>query len=129
MKISFIDRSDLISIISFLSSFKLACSKNRIHGGEAMWIFYFFLEKEAAAALRWKITFKSKSSHKPQKEETLTANWRIWNYLLKTFFIDEWVAKADAEIMKFNQPLNKTPIEYANLLWAKMLGFDRVYGE
>lgn len=50
---------DPISIIPFLSSFKLACDTNGIHEIAAMWLLHFFLEKQAAAVVNSRIALEA----------------------------------------------------------------------
>lgn len=48
-----------ISIISSLSAFKLACDTNSIHEGASLWLYTFFMEKPAAAALNSRLMLLS----------------------------------------------------------------------
>lgn len=40
-----------ISIMGFLSTFKLSCNISRIHEGASMWVFPFFVENALATSL------------------------------------------------------------------------------
>lgn len=50
MKEHTFDPSDPISILGFLTTFKLACDANRIHEGAAMWAMLSFVADLAAAS-------------------------------------------------------------------------------
>lgn len=128
MKTNIFDSFDPISIISFLSAFKLACDTNGVHEGAAMWLLHFFMKKPAAAALNSRISLPSKS-HRRHKEGTLTTYCEVVNYLLETYATDDVIAETDAEILRFTQPPTKSPTEYAEALWNKALRCDRVYDE
>lgn len=51
-----------------------------------------------------------------QEQGTLRTYCKVVNYRLETYAPDDVIAKIDAEIIRFPQLPNKTPIEYANLL-------------
>lgn len=77
--------------------------------------------------LNSKIPLKSKSSQNRQKEGALTTYYKVLNYLLKDYATNDVIAETFVEIMRLTQLLNKTPIEYTQLLWAKALRWDRKY--
>lgn len=51
------------------------------------------------------------------------------NYLLETYVTDDVIAEINNDIMPYAQPVNKTPIEYAGILWSKALQCDCVYDD
>lgn len=97
---------------------------NGINEGAAMWLLLFFMKKQTATAANSRIALGSNSSLNRQKEGTLTTKCERLNYLLETYFSDDVVAGAGAEIKRFTQLLNETPIDHPELLWAKALCFD-----
>lgn len=56
-------------------------------------------------------------------------SYEVVIHVLKPYTTDDIIAETKEEIMRRTQPLNKTPIEYADLLWTKKLRFNRVYDE
>lgn len=99
---------------------------NGIHEGAAMWVLFFFMMKPVAAALNAIVSLPSKSCRR-QKEGNLTSYCEVVNNLLETYATDDVIVETEAEIMRYQQPWNKTPIEYAELLCSKALGCDRIY--
>lgn len=94
-----------------------------------MWFLHFFKMKQPAAPLTSKNTLRFKSSGERQKEKTFSTNCQVIMYLLATWAPDDVIDEAHAEIMRFTSLLNKTLIEYAELLRAKALRCFRVYDE
>lgn len=100
---------------------------NGINDGANMGLLHFFMKEQAAAALNPRIALRSRSLHERQKGITLTPHSEVVNYLLGMYATFEVITKIDAKVMRFIQPLSRTLIEYAELLWAKMLHRNRVY--
>lgn len=65
------------------------------------------------------IALKSKSSRNHKREGTLTTVRKVKNHLVETYATDDIIVETADESMKVLQSLNKTPIEYAELIWAK----------
>lgn len=69
----------------------------------------------------------SKSLRRCQKQGTLTTYCDVECYLLESYSTGDVIPDTDAEIMRFNQPLNETPIKYVEFLWAQALRCNLVY--
>lgn len=67
MKFQTFDSLDPISILSFLSDFKLVCDTNALHEGANLWMLPFFMKHPAAAAQTERIALKLKL-HKRRNE-------------------------------------------------------------
>lgn len=117
-----------ISVVRFLSSFKLVCNRNGVHVGAALWLLHCFLKRPTAAALKDCIALPSKM-HRRHKEFTVTSYRKVVNCLLETYATDDLIGKTDADIMRFPQESNKLPTEYAEALWKKALRCNRFYDE
>lgn len=86
------------------------------------------MKRPAEAALNAHIALRPKS-HKSQKEGIVTSYCKVVNYLVETYETDDVIAEADADMMRFTLPSNKSPAEYAEGLCNKALRCDRVYDE
>lgn len=51
------------------------------------------------------------------------------NYLLETYAMDYIIAKTDAHMMLFKQPLSKSPTGYAGAHWNKAIRCNRLYDD
>lgn len=87
------------------------------------------MKKQAATALNSRTVLRSKSSRKHQKEGNVTTYFEVESPLLETYVTDDVKPEIDDRIMRFPQPLNKTPIEKAELLWAKKIHGNPVYNK
>lgn len=74
------------------------------------------MKMQIASAPNSRIALRAKSLHNRHKEETLTTNWVKLGYLLDTYARDDVIAEADAEITISIESLNKTLIDYTELL-------------
>lgn len=99
-----LDSLDPILIISFLSTFKLACHTNGIHKRATVCLLHFFIKKPAAAVLNSCSDLSSKRNRR-QKEETLTGYCKVVNYLLDKYATGDLIVKLDAEISIFHSRL------------------------
>lgn len=124
MKISVFKLFDRISIMLFGSSFNLPCETNVVHDYAAMQLLRFFMKNQVAAVLNLRSALKFKSLRWGQKNGALTKYCDVVSSLLASFGTDEVIAETDDEIMKVSQLLNKTQIEFAELLLAKTLRRD-----
>lgn len=79
-----------------------------------------FMKRSAAAALNAFITLRS-MSHRRHKEGTVVIYCEATEYVLKTYDTDEEIAETDADIIRFTQPSNMWPTEYAEALWSMVL--------
>lgn len=79
MKTIIFNSFDLISIIIFLATFKLACDTNGIREGAAVWYLHFFVKKPAAGALDSRIALPSKFNGRG-KEGTLMEYVQVVKY-------------------------------------------------
>lgn len=102
MKTHFLDLSDPISIICFLSTIKLACSTNRIHEEAAMRVLPFFDKTASTLTLTWcmsaatNITPLIASVHfveSLRQKKLLWSYAEVVNYLLKKFSNTEQLRK------------------------------------
>lgn len=73
---------DPISVICFLSNFKLVCDTNRVHKRAAPWLIHFFVKRPAEDALNARIALRSKSRRR-QKERTKTTHFKEVKCLLE----------------------------------------------
>lgn len=80
-----------------------------------------FMNWTAAAALMERLSLKSKSLKKEEKtkEGVLKTYSRILNRLLNTYATDNVIAEADIDISRFVQPMNSTPLQFADVLLMK----------
>lgn len=92
-----LDFFDPISIVSFLSSFKLACATDSVHEGAAVQFLSFFVKHPAAAALN---TQRCKS-HRHHGEGTVYLHSEADNYLLKKCATDDVIVETDGNKMRF----------------------------
>lgn len=88
----------------------------------------FLYEEARRAALNSRVALSTKASHKLEKEGTLISNFEVVNKL-ETCATDDVIAEADAEIMRFSQPPNKTSIDHSELRWANAVRCDQVNDE
>lgn len=63
----------------------------KIHESTGMWFFQVFMKEQAAAVLNSKIAIRLKSSRKCQEKGTLTAYYKVVNYLLETYATGYWL--------------------------------------
>lgn len=59
----------------------------------------------------------------------MTSSGDVISYLLETYTTGYVIPGMDVEILRFTQPTNMTPMEYADALWNKMLCCYLVYDE
>lgn len=112
----------LVSIIRFLWNFKLACDINRIHEEEAMSLFNFSVKKPISSALYMRLASKQNCGTRiPSKRNltTLTTYPQASSYLLWTYATDAITAESKEKKTTFNQPPNKTLLQYDEELAVK----------
>lgn len=112
------DAFDLMSTIKFLSTFKRACDRNRIHEDAAMWLLPLLLRKPALDALNSKIALSSELCQY-HKERTLTSYSKVVIYFLEAYTTEAFIAKMNAEILRSTQLSKMTPTKYAIALRNK----------
>lgn len=78
------------------------------------------MKKQAAVGSNSRISQRAKSSCKQQRERTLAGYFQVVKYLLEMYVMYDLIAEKDAEILRFIQMENRTPIVYAKLFWAKV---------
>lgn len=88
------------------------------------------LHKNASRpALISRIAQRTKPLCKRKKQEKLTKYQKEVKYLLEIYATDEVSPETDTKIVRLTRLLNRSPIEYVKLLWAKVLPFNREYDE
>lgn len=94
-----------VSVLNFLSAFKLACSTNGIDESAAIWIFHFFIKGSFAAALNacWSLKSTSQSSTPRAKDGMLRTYAEVVNYLLQTCATNDVIARTDVANTRFTQ--------------------------
>lgn len=121
------DGSDLIFIPIFLPALQITCTTNGIHEGPVMWLFYFFMEMPAAAALSSRTCLINSGCLR--QEGKLTSQSQVINYLLVAYATDDIIAEANLEITSFKEPESQKKLEYAQTLWTKALRSRPVYSK
>lgn len=111
--------SNLISILSFLQVFQIACNMNGIHESAAMSLRHLFMKKPATAGLS-ACECLSSSGLLHQKDK-LTSCPQVVCYLLKTYATVDINKEYDVEISDFKEPNGQSRTEYAQTLWTKAL--------
>lgn len=92
---------DPISITGYLKKFKLACSTNGVHKGAAVWMFLFFIEKNASERLNARLV-QSAPSKKYSRSATKTIKYftvylQVVNVLSKTYATDEVIVETESD--------------------------------
>lgn len=119
--------SDLISILSFLHYFKMACDSSRSNEEAAMWLLSYFMKDPAKAALSYQLY--AAQDDDSQLEGKLTTHYKAIDYLLETYAADDVIAEFEAEITGFGQTGNTFASRYLETLWEKSLRFGILYDE
>lgn len=57
----------------------------------------------------------------------LNSNKEVINYILKTYAPDNVIAKMDSKIVRYTQPSNRTPPDYAASMLNEVLHCDFMY--
>lgn len=99
MNTNILDSFDPISIVCFLSTFKVLRDTSGFQEGAAMW-FLHFMKKQASDSLKSRIMLMSKL-YKLRKDGALTTCDKLVNYLLDIYAIDDVIAEMDPEILCF----------------------------
>lgn len=110
---------DPIFIISFLSAFKPAFDMNGVHERDVPWWIHLFMKRPVAAELSDCIALCLNSPRR-KEEGTVTSYCEAVFHLGETWATDEVIAKTNADMMCFTQPLNKATMEYAEALCIKL---------
>lgn len=74
-----------------------------------------FMKSPAAVTLNICPVFRS-NCHKLQRKSTVSSYCKAVNYRLETYATDDVIAKTEADVMRFTQPANEPPTEYAETL-------------
>lgn len=100
-----LDEVDPISVISFLSAFKMARDTNEIQESAAKAAVHFFMEGSSAAALNARLRLEptSSSSTPKTKEGMLSSYSEVIKVLLQTYATDDFISETDAALMQYNQ--------------------------
>lgn len=96
--------------------------------GSGTLLLHYFMRRPAAAGLNARMSLKSRS-HSCQQEDTVTFYCETVIYLLKTYAIDDIIAKRDAGMMPLPQPSNRAPTAYVEARWNRALRCDRACDE
>lgn len=115
MKYSVLKPSNPISIIAFLHNFQTACDSNGLHERAEIGLFPHFVEKQAKAALSYRMS--TTESNTIDKEGILTTHWQVFNYVLEAYTTDDVIAEAESDIMNYKQPKNMSAVCYSETLW------------
>lgn len=94
---------------------------------EPQWFDSLLYKNAAAAHFTVYFSLKSRSLHDRVDESMLIFYVQVVNTLLETYATDDTIAKADTEILSFNQPTNKSPLKYVNAQWMNTLHFPQLY--
>lgn len=127
MKSQTFDTVELISMLGFLNYFKLACHTSGMHEGSVMCLLHLFIKKSTGAFLNGCTGLKPRK--KRHQDGGITTYCEVVNYLLSTKAIDDFIAKAVAEMTTSRQPLNMNSMEYSQFLWRKRLTRGSVYDD
>lgn len=103
--------------MGFLHAFKMACDKNAIHEGIAMWIIPHPICKTAAAGLTARLSLQSKSSHNCTEEGVLISYGQVVNHLWETYATEEVITERDTDIFRYMQQSTMSPLEFVDALW------------
>lgn len=116
MRSHLFDSFGLISIISVLSVFRLACDINEIQEGAAIWLFHSFMKGSSTAALNTRICLKttSLSNTLRVKERMLTTCQKVMSYLHQTY-------AADAALTRSIQQSTMSHTKYVKALVTTLL--------
>lgn len=125
MKSCVFKRSDPISVLIFLEKFKSACITNSIHEGASKWMFPYFFNKPAKAALSYRKT--TQNLGQTHFEDKLTTYCQVVNYMLKTYAADDIGAKREADINRFKQAAGMSVVRFSKLLCKKAPRCRQIY--
>lgn len=138
IKAHFINLRDLLSNISFLATFKLACDTNRLHERAALVAISFFV-KNALASI-WNSSI-SVGTNFPlavvflHSVESLKQKMLLWSfpeviiYFFKKIAGVQTIAKTNFAILGYAQMASMTPMQCADALITKSCKFADVYSE
>lgn len=117
VKAHLLDPSDSNSIISFLTTFKLAYETDCIRDVAVMRVLSFsvkyvlsmMLNSYMSASTQIAVVFKSVNTVKPMtQKKPLCSYYKVVNYLLQKFKSDQSIAKMDSTFLHYTQPHDMT---------------------
>lgn len=122
-----------ISVIGLSKIFKLACDTDGVHENAAMWLFYFFMNKTASAALDARLTTKRADKKHCRaaggKARYFNTYPQAVNFLLRKYATNEAIAGIESKITRFVQPSGMSLSQCAKELVPNTLRCDDVYDE
>lgn len=119
MKSQHFDPMDSILVIGFFQAFKMACATNRRHKGVATWLETFFMRQSRHCPYsppfpEWEVIARMHQRGNAEIVQPGSSNI---------------IAEADHEIVRFPEPKNMSPLQYAEALWMKNVWGPQVYDE
>lgn len=138
IKAHFFDHSDPVFFMVFHETFGLACSTNRIHEGETMWVLLLFVMNSLAITLNSRMSGATPFALVVTSVDTvdLTTQMKIHcfyleiaTYLLKNFVSNQAISTTDDAILGCTEPANITLMQYAYSLYAKSSKGAGISGE
>lgn len=136
MKEHMFDSASFISMIGFLTTFKLGCDAIRIHEGAAMWVMPHFVSERVVASTNWQMirndgTAVAATIITPNRLASQVPRLRFYaeivNHLQKRYVHAQTIADADAMIPRYTQPANIKPLQYGEDLFSKAVHLEDVY--
>lgn len=116
---------DPISIIRVLKNVELTCRNNRVHEGASVWLALFFMNNTAFAELHARHSPKRANKKLIRltnvRTRTFTASLQVVVFLSKECVTKESLAETELKIMRFAQPSDMTPFQYAKKLVTNTL--------
>ena len=119
---------DPIAVLGFLAQYKMACDRNGVSEGAAVWCFQFYLTGQAHALLQSRLHGNTMAVDAEQRE-LLETYAEVVNFLLRTYATDEVISEAVGDVTSFRQSSNMTEEAYSNQLWDKALRCGTVFSD
>lgn len=138
MKTLILDPGDYISILDFLTTYRLVCDAKRFREGVAMWAMLQFVAGRVTLSLnsrmvQWDGTkgiATTVSSNSAALQDPRSFSYpKVENHLLKWYTCEENINKADATISGLTQPTSMTPQQYDKAIFAKAIRVEEIYDE
>lgn len=107
---------DQIAIIEFLQRFKIFCYQNGYSGGRAMWLFQFYMKKQAWSLLHIKMQRNNRLVYEDQMEMRQTY-LQVFNYLLGAYTTNKVTQEGYAEHFGYHLSSGQTELEYEKSLF------------
>lgn len=118
----------LISVIDFLSAFKLACGTDGSHDGAAMCLFQIFMTGSSTATLNARLYLKQTSSSNSsiEKEGMLRLHPEVVRLLFQTDATNDGIAETDAALWRYTLSSILSPTQCVEALKNKFLACGKV---